>query len=273
MILFLLVLLHDSRDKTPIKKVQYFNNKTVKTVQSAVLQLINKKMKSVKSIEQKASNKKIKFSVLYAPFSILLIILFLCYGCQKESKGDDDDDKDEITADSFNGNINAKVENGSSYNSTVSKVWALFNAEVNNEGELRGRMITEGNYANGKFTIDLPTISDQFLMNIQTYFTSSLGINTNLEFSKPETRILDVDFFGISSNDKYIDHFIFTNSTSKKTICLFVFVDSNVNIEGGSNVNVKLRKGWNRMYWTPAQNKVTSIVPKNMKWYLNNDLN
>ena len=39
MILFLLVLLHDSRDKTPIKKVQYFNNKTVNDIVKTILEV------------------------------------------------------------------------------------------------------------------------------------------------------------------------------------------------------------------------------------------
>ena len=182
-----------------------------------------------------------------------------------------DDELGNSKQDSFNGKLTAKVENGASYEAQISKVWALYDAEVNSAGELRGRMLSTGDYVNGGFAIDLPDVSASFLMNIQTFFTSGLSIDAELDYSDPDTRLLDADFFGISSDDKYVDYFVYTTGGTKRTICLFVFAESDVTVKGGS-VNVKLHRGWNRIYWTPSDKKVSSSAPGGMKWYLNSNI-
>ena len=197
---------------------------------------------------------------------LLLFVLGLC-GCIKEVDGDN------ANADSFNGKITAKVENGASYDSKISTVWALYDAEVSNAGELIGRMLTTGNYANGEFSIDLPEIPASFLMNIQTFFTSGLKISDELEYSEPDARLLDVDFFGITHDNNYVDYFVYASTGSNRTICLFVFSDSDVSVNGSTNINVVLRQGWNRIYWTPSAGKVASNAPGDLKWYLYKEIN
>ena len=183
----------------------------------------------------------------------------------------DKDDMDNGKQDSFNGKLTAKVENGASYEAQISKVWALYDAKVNSAGELSGRMLSTGDFVKGGFTIDLPDVPASFLMNIQTFFASGLSIDAELEYSDPDVRLLDADFFGISDDGKYVDYFVYTNGGTKRTTCLFVFAESDATVEGGS-VNVKLQRGWNRIYWTPSDKKVSSSTPGGMKWYLNSNI-
>ena len=212
-------------------------------------------------INRKGTGAKGKSKIF--PLIALLFFALAFNGCLEEI------DMDNLKADSFNGTISAKVENGASYNSQISTVWALFDSALNN-GQLTGRMTAEGDYTNGGFTVDLPEIPAQFLMNIQTFFTSVLNVSGELEYSDPDARLSYVDFWGIAADNNYVDYFIYTNTGSKRTTCLFVFVDSDVTVKGGTNIGVALRKGWNRIYW--SSERVTSSAPGGMKWYLRSDV-
>ena len=203
----------------------------------------------------------------FAP-TVLLMVALILGGCSK-----DDDELNNGKTDSFNGTVNAKVENGASYEGQISTVWALYNAEVNSSGALRGNMLSTGDYTNGGFKITLPDIPSSFLVNVQTFFANGMNIDGELEYSEPDAQILDADFFGITEDDEYLDYFVYINSDTQRTRCLFIFADSNVTIKGGKDVNVSLRKGWNRIFWTPASNKVVSTAPSGMKWYLSSAIN
>jgi hypothetical protein len=198
--------------------------------------------------------------------SIFLFTALILSGCSK------DDDKpinpENLTPDSFNGKITATVENGAQYEDQISKVWALFDAKVNSSNELTGRMLSDGDFSDGGFSINLNEIPSTFLMDVQSFFTTVLGISNELEYSDPDVRLLNAEFFGISSDDKFIDQIIFTTTGSKRTTCLFVFSEDDVTVTGGKTVGVMLRQGWNRIYWTSADKKVTSIVPSGLKWQL-----
>ena len=203
-----------------------------------------------------------------AQLSTLLLLILLLSGCTKE------DNFDNPKADSFNGTITAKVENGASYNSEISTVYALYEATVNSvTGQLTGQTAGNGDYANGGFTISMSNVKDEYLKSIQWFFSSYLEISGELEYSNPDTRLLDVDFYAITGGGNYIDYFIYTKTGSKRTTCLFVYADSDVTVKGGKNVSVALAQGWNRIYCTPADKKVVSNAPSGMKWYLNNDAN
>ena len=197
--------------------------------------------------------------------AICSAVLMTFIACDKE------DELGNEKQDSFNGTLMAKVENGVSYEAQISKVWALYDAKVNSSGELSGRMLNTGDFTQGGFTIELPDLPASFLMNIQTFFASELNIDAELEYSDPDTRLLDANFFGISSDDKYVDYFVYTNGGTKRTICLFVFAESDATVKGGS-VNVRLQRGWNRIYWTQSDKKVSSSAPDGMKWYLNSKI-
>ena len=198
--------------------------------------------------------------------STVLLLALITGGCTKDDTGTP-------KADTFNGTVTAKVENGASYNAEIGTVFALFNATINSvTGQLTGQTLGNGNYANGGFTINLSGIPTSNLMNIQTFFTNYLEISGALEYSDSDARLLDVDFYAILNDGNYLDYFIYLKTGSKPTICLFVFADRDVTITGGKNVSVALQSGWNRIYITPADKKVTSKAPSGMKWYLNSDV-
>ena len=218
-------------------------------------------MELFKNMKRISANRKRFFSIIFF-FALIL------NGCSK-----DDDKMSNPIADSFSGTITANIENGASYNSEISKVFALYEATVNSvTGKLTGKTLGNVEYINGGFTINISEIPASSLINIQTFFSTTLGINGALELSNPDARVLDADFYAISSDGKYVDYFIYTKTGSKPTTCLFVYADSEVTVTSGKNVSMALRKGWNRIYCTPADKKVTSIAPSGMKWFLNKDV-
>ena len=197
-------------------------------------------------------------------FFILLLLALVISGCTKE------DDMSNLKADSFSGTVTAKIENGSSYDSQIKKVWALLESKISN-GNLTGLMVKEGEYSNGGFTVSLIDIPDQHLMSVQTFFSSVLNVyGGELDYSDPNARMVNVDFWGMDSNNSYLDYFTYTNTASKRTTCVFVFSDRDVTIKGGKNVGVMLQRGWNRIYWSTE--KVISKAPNDMKWYLHGDV-
>jgi len=217
-------------------------------------------MESINSKQRTGANRK-------RILSTILTLALIAGGCTK------DDDMGAPKADTFDGTITAKVENGASYNSEIGTVHGLYNATVNSvTGQLTGQMLGNGAYDNGGFTVNLSVIPTSNLMNIETFFSTVLGISGTLEFSDPDARLLDADFYAISKDNIFLDYFIYARTGSKRTTCLFVFADSDVTVTGGKNVNVALRAGWNRIYCTPADKKVTSKAPSGMKWYLNSDV-
>ena len=197
-------------------------------------------------------------------FLMLLLLAFVFTGC------DELFEDTTLKADSFNGKLTVKVENGAAYNSQISKVWVLFEADVTDLGQLTGRIATECKYADGGFTVDLPAISAQFLMNIQTFFTTVLNVSGELDYSEPDARLMDVDFFAISSDNNFVDFFLYAGTGAKSSIGYFVYVDSDVTVKGGTNIAVMLKKGWNRIY--VSSEKVVSNPPAGMKWYLYSDV-
>ena len=192
------------------------------------------------------------------------LTLFLFFGCVKDELAN-------VKADAFDGKITAKVENGATYNSQISTVWALYNAEISSSGGLTGQILVNCAYSDGGFTINLSPIPASFLKDVQTFFTTVLHVSGDLEYSNPDARLLNVDFFGISSNNLYVDYFTYTKTGSKRTTCVFVYADSEVTVKGGTNIKVILKQGWNRIYWSSSDNKVTSSAPSGIKWYLSKD--
>jgi hypothetical protein len=152
-------------------------------------------------------------------------------------------------------------------------VFALFNAAISSSGQLTGTQISSGDYQDGGFSIALNAIPASSLKNVRTFFADYVIESADLDISDPDARLLDADFFGISSTNLYVDYFAYTNSTSSnRTSCLFVYADSDVTVKGGKNVSVVLLRGWNRIYITPSDKKISSKAPKGMKWYLRSDL-
>jgi pectin methylesterase-like acyl-CoA thioesterase len=92
----------------------------------------------------------------------------------------------------------------------------------------------------------------------------------NLKISNSGAGIIDIDFIAFYY-DEYEDEyyvagwFFYATSLQQETVCMFVYVDSDVTVTGGSNISVSLGRGWNRMY--KVGNKLTTKAPDGLKWY------
>jgi len=201
--------------------------------------------------------KKISISV-----AIMTLAIMFFGGCSK-------DDGPTLVSGSFNGTVTATVDGGAGL--TVNAVLAI-NDPGFYSGEFDGNVIGTGvNFNNGSFTITLPTSGlSSYLTDITAFFEYFIkdGDKGKLKVSDPSARIMDVDFIGFyydEGEDEVYVSGIFSYATSDKgTTCMFVYVDGDVDVTGGANVSVSLKRGWNRVY---LSSKLTTKEPDGMKWY------
>jgi len=201
--------------------------------------------------------KKISISV-----AMLSVAAIFFGGCSK-------DDGPSLVSGSFNGTVTATVDGGAGL--TVNAVLAINDPELSSDAFYGNVIGTGANFNNGSFTITLPTSGlNSYLMDITDFFEYFMkdGDKGKLKVSDPNARIMDVDFIGFyydEGEDEVYVSGIFSYTTSDKgTTCLFVYVDSDVDVTGGANVSVSLKRGWNRVY---LSSKLTTQAPDDMKWY------
>lgn len=204
-------------------------------------------------------------NVVKISISVAMIAVAMMFsgGCSK-------DDTPSLVSGSFNGTVTANVDGGAGL--TVNVILALNDAGFDKSGALDGNVIGEGvRFSNGSFTIKLPTSGlSSYLKDITAFFEYFMKAEDKgkLKISDPGARIMDVDFFGFfydEDEDEVYTSGIFSYATSdKSTTCLFVYVDSDVNVTGGANVSVSLKQGWNRLY---ISSKLTTKAPDGMKWH------
>lgn len=195
--------------------------------------------------------------------TLTIISVLLFAGCKK------DNTPNKLEPDSFSGRINATVENDNECRSIVSTVMAVSEASISN-GNLYGVVHAEANYRNGGFSINLPSsVLNQYLMDIDDFFEGELRISGKPKYSEPDARIMYVEFLTFDSSEYLTGCFLYSNP-EQTTVAIFVYVDMDVTVTGGSNVSVSLIRGWNRLYW--SADKVTTKAPKDMEWIFSDDL-
>jgi len=127
-------------------------------------------------------------------------------------------------------------------------------------------------FSNNKFTITLPDSppSTVDMVSIKYAFEKILNVSGNLKYSNANVLVIDTDFLAHTGSG-FAGYFL--NATSdKKTRCIYVYAESDVNITGGNNISVSLKGGWNRIYYTEdgKGNKFSTKAPDgDMKWYFN----
>ena len=183
-------------------------------------------------------------------------------GCSKDDNGPS------LVSGGFDGTVTANVDGAGLM---INAVLAVNDAEYNSySGDFYGNDVGEAAlFKNGSFTIKLPTSGlNSYLEDVTDFFEGFMkaGDKGNLKVSDPSARIMDVDFFGFYVDGDDVDvSGIFSYATSdKKTTCLFVYVNNDVNVTGGANVSVSLKRGWNRVY---LSDKLTTKAPDGLKWY------
>jgi len=206
--------------------------------------------------------KKISNSV-----AMLSVAAIFFGGCSK------DDNTSPLVSGGFDGRVTASnVDFGGESTQFVNYVMAADEAGFSGS-TFHGTYINDDDVQvkNGGFTMTLPTSGlSSYLEDVTSFFDyfMAAGDKGKIKVSNPNARVMDIDFIGFyyDAEDEvvYVSG-IFSYATSdKRTQCMFVYADSDVNITGSANVTVSLKQGWNRVY---LSDKLTTKAPDGMKWY------
>ena len=182
--------------------------------------------------------------------------------------------------------IDARVENGSAYNSIIYSVKLLvgYNTSV----------VNTALFSNVGFTANLPsTVNSENLGSIEYFFDNDY----DLKFSDKKALITRGVFlaysFAMEGDEGQPLDWFFYGDPGKGIEGFLVYVDRDVTISGGSfyyddenpfaddmevtSLNLSLKMGWNIIYKSETYSrnirsiKLTTKEPSNMKWYYSND--
>ena len=206
----------------------------------------------------------VKISISVA---VMIVATMFFSGCNKD---DNKDDSQSLVSGGFNGTVAATVDGGSGL--TVNVVWAINEAGFYS-GTFEGNDVGDPvSFNNGNFIVTLPTSGfSSYLVDVTGFFDYFMkaGDKGKLKVSTPGARVMDVDFIGFyydeDEDEVYVSGLFLYATADKKTKCLFVYADSDVDVTGGANVSISLKKGWNRVY---VSDKLTTKAPDgDMKWH------
>jgi len=178
----------------------------------------------------------------------------------------DKDKSEKIPDGAFDGTITVMVENGSNYDSIISKVRVM---TYNDATELWDKEIAFGNYTNGGFTLTLPTTIDTELLHNLGSFSRHLSV------SDRNVRLFGINgskFYAYNSDDNRIGNFYIVNvDINPVGEVEFTYADRDVTIVGSYLnyiYNVSLKKGWNRVHsiTNGDQTKFTTKIVNKEKW-------
>ena len=193
----------------------------------------------------------VKFSILMAITTVALLFAGAC-------SENDPVEKVKLESDSFNGKVTAQVASAG-----VTKVMAIIDPKII-DNTLHGTLYAEGSYASGGFSIDLPGIGAGDLMKVTDYVKDILKVTGgSLSYSASDAKVVDIDFFGFNAKGNAIGYYVY-KSADGLTTCFFVYTDKDVDVTGGSNIAVSLKKGWNRLY--QSTDKLATKAPADMSW-------
>ena len=202
-----------------------------------------------------------KFRVLVA------IMVIAATSCSK-------DDKESVTkleSGAFNGRITASVENSSAISGKIDYVLASADLVLSG-GSYNFTTLGFGEYKSGGFTIVLDTPESNKLRGIEDLFQNVFKVSGTLKYTNPSARATFVlDFLSVyEDNGDIYGGGLFRNRTpDETTMCVFVYVDEDVNVTASKNISVSLKEGWNRMFYSSGSDKseVTTKNPGSTKWY------
>ena len=206
--------------------------------------------------------KVVKISVMTAA---IVVAMMFSGGCSKDSGPS-----------LVSGKISSKIVIEVSDTEGATSVKAIIGAYIQNN-TLHGTKAAEANFSGKKVSITLPDIPDDYLEDIDEFFEDYLEISGKLTYSDKSARIVDIDFLGFKtqSGTDYLVGLFYYATKNDKTKCIHVFVDTDVTVTGGSNIAVKMEKGWNRIYFTDdgKNNKFSTKAPsEDMEWLFIDDL-
>jgi hypothetical protein len=218
-------------------------------------------------------NKKILFKNL----TLLLGGIALLASC-------DDDDKDDKSVKGFS--IQANVENGNDYNSTIDAVRGLINADEEHDEETdsfywTGHEVVNTDYKNGSFTLNLPQIEDQYLYPLE-------GIPDGIKVSNVDVKGAGLLILAYKSGNAVGEFEYEKRSSINNYLAGYIYVNGDASMIGSEteeypswtynyDYDVSLTKGWNIIYFKYSESltdktsteEVTSNSPSGLKWYFN----
>ena len=209
--------------------------------------------------------KVVKISVMTATVAVAMMFFG---GCKKTPS------TPSLVSGGFNGKINATVEKESQDLTSIKWVVPWNEPGVECEGSscrMLGKQMGEPvSFSNYKFTIDLPkTVPSSIDMySVKYVFETGFEVTGTLKYSDPKVMLAAVDFLAYTG-EFFVGSFHYRTS-DKKTICIFVYAESDVTVTGGNNISVSFKEGWNRIYLTEdgKNNKFSTKEPDDdMKWY------
>ena len=185
--------------------------------------------------------------------------------------------------------INATVDDGASYNSSIDEVKAVIS-----HGDTVIFVVASGSYTNGGFSLTLPkSIDGKYLEPMDTDIPE--GVTT----SNPKVKGCGVNFYGYKSGE--IVGMLQNGKNDDVTYAAaesYIFVDNNTSINGSStetsdlmgmpitiktNYELTLKKGWNLVYlnMTPTVTEteismtmdISNTQISGLKWYFTGGIN
>ena len=196
--------------------------------------------------------------------TMTLAIMFFG-GCDK------DNGSPPLVSGGFNGRISATVDTEGYDLSAIKFVVPWNELDIDwNKGAVLGEQIGDAvAYNNNRFTINLPDPppSKSVWVDIKYALENYLGLSGNAKCSNPNAQVTDVDFVAWDGGE-YLFGYFYHATPDRKTICFYVYSDSDVTVTGG-NISLSLKEGWNRIYNTDSgKGKVTTKAPDGeMKWF------
>ncbi|GHT20370.1 hypothetical protein AGMMS4957_07060 [Bacteroidia bacterium] len=220
---------------------------------------------------QKNKNIKLKFKKMTKSKNVFLLAAMAVSAVCVSSCGDDEPEFVNKVLFIPNNVIDVKVENGTAYDSQIDSVKAVFMG--NNPQEYF--FIASGKYADGGFTITLPTTLDnQYLMQIPE--------QDGVKVSDISAQICIVNTFVAYKDGRYVGRITSYTRIDEhfSLFAAFFYADKNVSMINGSE-KAFLQTGWSKGYGystgeedlqvpeTPTPDATLSKV----KWYFGADEN
>ena len=201
----------------------------------------------------------IKFSTLMVIFAIAIV------GCSKEDK----DNAKKLVSGAFNGRIVATVENSASITDRIEYVVASSDL-VTSGSNISYTYLGDCEYKNGGFTLVLDTPEPKNLTGIENFFQNTLKVSGKVKYSNSSAKTTYIlDFLAVyeHNGEGYATGLFRNKSSDGGTMCVFVYVDTDVDATAGSNITVSLKQGWNRLYYSSGKNMMTTKDTGDTKWY------
>lgn len=191
----------------------------------------------------------------------MAIIAFAMTSCQKDNGPD-------LVSGAFDGKITATVESSARPPAQVGIVVAWNDPDIVNNRLVGNQIGYPVQYASNRFSITLPNPpEDANMYTVKNVFEEMMNLGGGKpKYSNASVKITSIDLLGFNSAGTTVYGTFECYTPDQKTMCTFVYAEGDVNITGGKNLTVSLKKGWNRWFYTENVG-ITTKAPEELRWY------